>query len=51
MKVLQLRFLLFSLLTLRGVFFIQAQTLTARGTIQITVLDDRAKPLDGAIIK
>jgi hypothetical protein len=50
MKALQMRFLLFTLFILRGVFFIHAQTSTARGTIQMTVLDDSAKPLEGATI-
>lgn len=40
MNTFQRRFLLFTLFILRGVFFTQAQTSTARGTIQITVLDD-----------
>ncbi len=50
MNTFQRRFLLFTLFILRGVFFTQAQTSTARGTIQITVLDDSAKPLEGATI-
>jgi iron complex outermembrane recepter protein len=48
MKALQIRFSLFILLILRGGSFIQAQTPPMQGTIQITILDESSKPLEGA---
>ncbi len=50
MTALQRHFLLFTLFILRGVIFTSAQTPTTQGTVQVTILDDNSKPLEGANI-